>query len=128
VVAVEQGPNHPRCPRCNARARPNILMFDDGYWIGNSPQRRSYNRWWKKHKKLMKANKQLKFVVLEIGAGVRIPTVRENLEKLMKKLPMGQARLIRINPVRPAAFCLLPACVQHRTGLPARSVAFRVNV
>ena len=67
---------------------------------------------------LMKANKQLKFVVLEIGAGVRIPTVRENSEKLMKKLPMGQARLIRINPVRPAAFCLLPAC-----SLPAYSIA-----
>ena len=94
----EQGPNHPRCMQCSARARPNILMFDDGYWIRNSAQRRGYNRWWKKHRKRMKDSKQLKFVVLEIGAGVRIPTVRENSEKLMKKLPMGQARLIRINP------------------------------
>jgi NAD-dependent SIR2 family protein deacetylase len=123
VVAVEQGPNHPRCPRCNARARPNILMFDDGYWIGNSPQRRSYNRWWKKHKKLMKANKQLKFVVLEIGAGVRIPTVRENSEKLMKKLPMGQARLIRINPVRPAAFCLPATCLRTASHRPPCSLS-----
>jgi len=94
----EQGPNHPLCRHCNARARPNILMFDDGNWISNSEHRRAYNRWWKKHRKRMKDNKQLKLVVLEIGAGVRIPTVRENSEKLMKKLPMGQARLIRINP------------------------------
>ena len=98
AAVPEQGPNHPRCQRCSARARPNILMFDDGFWTGNPPEQKVYSRWWKSHRKRLKANKQLKFVVLEIGAGVRIPTVRNNSEKLMKKLPMGQGRLIRINP------------------------------
>ena len=37
-------------------------------------------------------------VVLEIGCGKRIPTVRNNSERIIRSTPMGQVRLVRIFP------------------------------
>ena len=117
----DKEPNHPRCPRCNARARPNILMFEDGDWVGNAAKKRAYKRWWLAQKKRLRADKKLKFVIVEIGAGVRIPTVRQNSERLLRKLPMGQARLIRINPDFELADSKHPAVVTST--IPIRSGA-----
>jgi NAD-dependent SIR2 family protein deacetylase len=74
----------PRCHKCGGVARPNILMFNDGDWIGKrtAQQEDAFASWLVMSKKL---------VVVEIGAGTNIPSVRRLGESL-------GAPLIRINP------------------------------
>lgn len=73
----------PTCPYCGGLARPNILMFGDWHWLNRRErlQRNAMNKWLKQSENP---------VVIEIGAGTTIPTVRM----------MGQsinAPMIRIN-------------------------------
>jgi NAD-dependent SIR2 family protein deacetylase len=77
----------PECPRCKGIARPNILMFDDWGWLDRyaTLQRQRMNAWLRHVERLL---------VIEIGAGTNIPTVR----RLGESLP---GRLIRINPTEP---------------------------
>lgn len=86
-----QGPL-PRCPSCGAIARPNILMFGDWNWIGNrsSAQSDQYHAWLNE---LEKANTKL--VVVELGAGRAVPTVRMESQKVFRK---KNTQFIRINP------------------------------
>ena len=59
----------PVCPRCGAVARPNILMFYDGEWLPwRYVERRAELDLWKAA--------QSRGVVIEIGAGTAIPSVR----------------------------------------------------
>ena len=77
----------PRCPHCGGMARPNILMFGDWGWLEarSEAQHRRLQNWLRKVERLL---------VIEIGAGTNIPTVR-----LMSESVGG--RLIRINPDEP---------------------------
>lgn len=77
----------PRCPHCGAIARPNILMFGDWGWLERRSveQQERLRRWLRGVERLL---------VIEIGAGTNIPTVR-----LMSESAGG--RLIRINPDAP---------------------------
>jgi NAD-dependent SIR2 family protein deacetylase len=74
----------PLCPACREIARPNILMFGDCNWVDwrTEFQRARFHEW----RETVRAP-----VVIEIGAGRSIPTVREFGERL--GFP-----LIRINP------------------------------
>lgn len=74
----------PLCPHCGAVARPNILMFGDYDWIARrtESQESHLNAW------LASVNRP---VVIEIGAGKAIPTVRNFSERV-------GSRVIRINP------------------------------
>ena len=78
----------PRCPACDGIARPNILMFNDWVWQARKEhlQARAMTDW-----------KQTIHhpVVIEIGAGTDIPSVRSFCER-------QGAPLIRINPREPA--------------------------
>jgi NAD-dependent SIR2 family protein deacetylase len=76
----------PRCPRCQAVARPNIVMFTDCDWLWQryKEQRLRYARW-------LGQIEGKKVVAVELGAGLAVPTVREECER------EGQI-LIRINP------------------------------
>lgn len=74
----------PHCPHCGQLARPNILMFNDSEWV-EARMQRQYVRleaWLATVPRL---------VVIEIGAGVDIPSVRRFGEHLNQPL-------IRINP------------------------------
>jgi NAD-dependent SIR2 family protein deacetylase len=74
----------PGCSGCGGLARPNILMFGDGDWI-EMPMRRQQRRldgWLSRVDRLL---------VIEIGAGMQVPTVRWFGE-------MRGEPLIRINP------------------------------
>lgn len=82
----------PTCPRCGALARPNILMFDDGAWVG----RRSDEQDTRLLQWLQGARRP---VVLEIGAGTAVPSVRFFSQDLLRR---HGATLIRINPREPA--------------------------
>ncbi len=85
----------PQCPRCGGVARPNILMFGDSRWLA-ARTRRQQERWshWLDQLEAARA----RVVVIELGAGSAIPTVRWNSEELVSRL---RGRLIRINPREP---------------------------
>ena len=79
----------PRCARCGSVARPNLLMFDDLAWRPERTQEQE-TRWrlWRQ------AIDPAKLVVVELGAGSAIATVRHCGESLQRE----GATLIRINP------------------------------
>ncbi|KPF70291.1 hypothetical protein IP84_00540 [beta proteobacterium AAP99] len=77
----------PRCPHCGAMARPNVLMFGDADWVPDrsARQARAMATW------LAGVQRP---VVIEIGAGTAIPSVRMFTERLRWQ---HGARLVRIN-------------------------------
>ncbi|MGZ8287782.1 MAG: SIR2 family NAD-dependent protein deacylase [Telluria sp.] len=77
----------PRCGACHAVARPNILMFDDWDWIGlrAKAQQQRQDDW------LAGGRRP---VVIEIGAGSAIPTVRHFSKRILQR---HGGRLVRIN-------------------------------
>lgn len=84
--------NLPVCPACGLLARPNILMFGDWSWISQrSEQQHSKLKSWLARL----IDNQAKLVVIEIGAGEVVATVRETSESIVEN---GKATLIRINP------------------------------
>jgi NAD-dependent SIR2 family protein deacetylase len=76
----------PLCPECGAASRPNILMFDDWEWDSSrhDVQNQRYEAW-------RKRVQGSRVVVIELGAGLAIPTVRRECET-------RASVLIRINP------------------------------
>ncbi len=82
----------PTCPYCGKVARPNILMFNDWQWIEHrtEEQERRMNAWLSEIYK-----NDYRLIVMEIGAGTAVPTVRRTCEKVAWD---AEARFIRINP------------------------------
>jgi NAD-dependent SIR2 family protein deacetylase len=76
----------PVCPDCGAIARPNILMFEDWEWDSTryAEQQGRYANW-------LRSVERQRVVAVELGAGLAIPTVREECEA------RGTV-LVRINP------------------------------
>lgn len=74
----------PRCPACGEVARPNILMFNDGYWRSERSDQQAIRlqNW---------LSQVTRLLVIELGAGLALPAVRRFGEA-------RQAPLIRINP------------------------------
>ena len=78
----------PACPHCGGPARPNILMFDDRDWIGERRDLQAMRcRDW-----LDQVRRPL---VIEIGAGLNIPTVRHFSQRVVLR---HGGSLLRINP------------------------------
>ena len=88
-------PPLPRCRHCRGVARPNIMMFNDFSWLAHrsSAQSQRFAEWIK-----TLAEKSARLVVVELGAGTAIPTVRMTSETIVRQL---QGVLIRINPREP---------------------------
>jgi len=80
----------PKCIRCGGVARPNILMFGDFSWLADRTreQERRYDEFFTDHR-------TARLVVVELGAGTSIPTIRSMGERMAAT---GRATLIRINP------------------------------
>lgn len=91
----------PVCPYCGALARPNILMFNDGAWLPGctEEQYERFSRWRGRVERL---------AVVELGAGVDIPSVRRMAES--QGVP-----IVRINPRE--------AAVRHGAGLESGALA-----
>jgi len=83
----------PFCNRCGLVARPNILMFSDVEFIPTKVDEQ-YERFEKWLTKTKLENKKL--VIIEIGAGEAVPTVRNLSESIA--LNRYNTTLIRINP------------------------------
>lgn len=81
----------PRCPNCGALARPHILMFDDVAWHTEPSERKmaKLQGWLGLSRRL---------VVVELGAGTGLPTVRRFSERHGPRVIRINARESAINP------------------------------
>ena len=79
----------PICPHCGGLARPNVLMFMDFEWLEHraAEQAARLENW------LSNVNRP---VVVEIGAGTAIPSVRHFSHRVIHEFG---GRLVRINPL-----------------------------
>ena len=78
----------PLCPACDGLARPNICMFGDSDWLRAryEVQQRRLTEWLETVRRP---------IVVEIGAGTAIPSVRRFSEEVISN---HGGRLVRINP------------------------------
>ena len=83
----------PRCPQCQRVARPNILMFGDYSWVSKRTAIQEEN-----FDDFLQHNRSNPMVVIEMGAGSAIPTIRHLSEKLGQQ---QKTQVIRINPREP---------------------------
>jgi NAD-dependent SIR2 family protein deacetylase len=85
----------PRCPRCRAVARPNILMFGDWSWLDGrtAAQRACFEAF-------LEEQGGARILVVELGAGTAVPTIRMTSERLGRR---EGALLVRLNPREPDA-------------------------
>ena len=95
---VERGfaGNHPKCVRCRGPARPAILMFGewgDRDWLDSQDQASRWATYLQALGEEASATKGLRCVLLEIGAGGRVPTVRETSEQILEILLEGGSKL-----------------------------------
>jgi NAD-dependent SIR2 family protein deacetylase len=83
----------PKCPACGDLSRPNILLFGDFSYLPTRQegQARRYHSW------LADVGFD-PIAIVEMGAGVGVPTVRYQSEQLCRA---KKARLVRINPRDP---------------------------
>lgn len=82
----------PKCRHCSAVARLNILRFGDRAWLDHRTRAKQQRfKLWVRTLEEAGAN----FVVVELGAGTAIPTVRLTSERLAERL---RGTLLRINP------------------------------
>jgi len=91
-IAFEAIDPFPSCPYCGGIARPNVLMFGDWLWISRRSQQQMqrFMDW------LQTLDRNhLKLVVIELGAGTAVPTVRHTSESIVRNYG---GHLIRINP------------------------------
>ncbi|MBF0631258.1 MAG: NAD-dependent deacetylase [Magnetococcales bacterium] len=80
----------PGCPHCHRLARPNILMFGDGSW-NELPSRAQGKR----RASWLETLKGARLVIIELGAGEAVATVRHFSQSVARR---ADASLIRINP------------------------------
>jgi NAD-dependent SIR2 family protein deacetylase len=83
----------PRCIRCDGVARPNILMFGDFSWLSDRTDRQEGQ-----FGTFLEENKGRDMVVVEMGAGTAIPTIRSLSERLGRRRGVT---VVRINPREP---------------------------
>jgi NAD-dependent SIR2 family protein deacetylase len=82
----------PKCADCGMITRPNILMFGDWDWLPSRTDEQSQRmRKWLKRV----YDEKMNLVVVEMGAGESVPTVRMKSEYVVQS---HCGTLIRINP------------------------------
>lgn len=82
--------NIPKCRNCGRVARPNILMFGDYGWLSHRTNQQRIL-----FEEFLNRNSDERIVVIEIGAGTAIPSIRYLGERIISRY---DAFLIRINP------------------------------
>jgi NAD-dependent SIR2 family protein deacetylase len=84
----------PKCPECGEVSRPNILMFGDWAWLADRTRIQEH-----RFDAFLAKNADRHIVVIEIGAGSAIPTIRATSERIGWNFE--KATVIRINPREP---------------------------
>jgi len=109
--------NNPRCLKCKYYARPHILMFGDFSCLGISSG--GYYKWRTEVHKLANTKKNYNIVVLEIGAGDNVPSVRYNSDSFVEGFYYSQnVTFIRINLDLPK---IKPALIDYCTPISIKS-------
>lgn len=85
--------NLPLCPNCGSLVRPNVLIFKDRTFVPTRirAQRQRFEQFLSKYQ-------EKSILVIEIGSGPTIKTIRNITRKLLRDY---QVRAIRINPYEP---------------------------
>ena len=83
----------PRCIRCGGVARPNVLMFGDFSWLSDRTDAQEH-----RFGIFLEENRGHDTVVVEMGAGTAIPTIRSLSERLGRRKGVT---VLRINPREP---------------------------
>jgi NAD-dependent SIR2 family protein deacetylase len=85
----------PTCKHCGRLARPNVMMFYDNSfaWDRADVQEKNFKKWLRDAENVQ----DKKAVVIEIGAGEYVPSVRNKSEATARRLGDNSV-LIRINP------------------------------
>ena len=81
------------CPLCDLKTRENVLSFGDRNWINRTENIEKNMDKWIQNKIEINEN----ILIIEIGAGIHIPSIRDYSEILLTKYKK-QLGLIRINP------------------------------
>jgi len=91
LVSYEAKEPLPACKFCGGIARVNALLFNDSYWVRDrsDEQEARWSTW-------LSNNDGKKIVVIEIGAGLAIPSIRMYSEKVVRNGDPN-AKLIRLN-------------------------------
>jgi len=95
--------NWPQCRFCGGAARPAILMFGDMSFVDNEAQEERWGAWNVTTTKLARtrsaSHKRLRVVILEVGCGDNVRTVRHLTESTAEDLATGGAlvTLVRVN-------------------------------
>ena len=84
----------PKCIHCSGLARPNILMFDDYTWVPHRTEKQHED--FQDDIKQFLRNRNHKLVIVEIGAGDAVPTVRQFGENFLYR--ERNSLMVRINP------------------------------
>ncbi|MFL9993385.1 NAD-dependent deacetylase [Paraburkholderia sediminicola] len=83
----------PRCPECGALARPNVLMFGDYGWLARrTDQQEARLQPW--------LASVARPVIVEIGAGTTLSTIRQFSERHGPRVIRINAREPQIDPVK----------------------------
>mgnify|MGYP003618274589 CR=1 FL=1 len=71
---------YPVCPNCYSVCRPNVLLFDDDFFLDDiaTQQHHRYMEW-----KELVYNTCENIIALEIGAGTQVPAIRNYAERLV---------------------------------------------
>ena len=77
--------NVPRCPLGHL-ARPNILMFNDSTWLRSTAAEQRYLHWMHAMLDVVERDSSLNVVVLEVGCGMNVPTLRWRSESVWTML------------------------------------------
>lgn len=91
----------PKCPHCQALARPSVQMFGADKSFSRqlrNQQAAKFDKWLAGLAARPDAC-SLRIVCLELGCGLTVPTVRKELEGVLRRFP--SARYIRVNPEHP---------------------------
>lgn len=80
----------PACRNCSQPARPNILMFGDYSWLSDRTRGQEM-----RFERFLSQHQSQPLVVVEMGAGTAIPTIRYMSERIGNQ---SHVTVIRINP------------------------------
>jgi len=80
----------PKCKNCDRISRPNVLMFEDYSWN----ESRYITQYYAKEHWIEDLKPESRLVVIEVGAGNAVPTVRLHGERIAAE---NNGTLIRIN-------------------------------
>mmetsp|Transcript_48464 Transcript_48464/g.105799 ORF Transcript_48464/g.105799 Transcript_48464/m.105799 type:complete len:336 (+) Transcript_48464:50-1057(+) len=96
----QEGP--PRCPRCSEGwLRPHVYLFGDGNRFVEdeaSTGKAAFSSWQQEVLDALRGDASLHLTIIELGCGIRVPSIRKRCEELLAACPRGQGDLVRINP------------------------------